>query len=632
METAFKQQPISYNPLETKQDLQLALEQLCQPLAEFYSEGKARLQLGVTGTGYSEAKAGVEGFSRVLWGLIPLAAGGGDSPHWDIVREGVINGTNPDHPEYWGEVGNYDQLLVEMAAFGLGLALVPEKLWEPLNEAERERLYNWLNQISSRELYDCNWLFFHVLVCLGFRRIGKPYDKERMEKQLTRIEEFYLGEGWYADGVGAHCDYYGPFAIHYYSLLYAKLMEDEDPRRAALFKERASLFAKSFIYWFAEEGDALPYGRSLAYRFSQAAFWGTLAYSGVETFSPGVLKGIMLRHLRWWFKQPIFLSDGTLSIGYAYPNLIMSENYNSPGSPYWALKAFLPLAFGEDHPFWSAEELPLPPLERHFVQAEPRIVITRQPERSHLLAFNAGCTATNFHTHTSAKYEKFVYSNRFGFSVPRAEWGLGQSAPDSMLALSEGDNLYRVKRTIEEYSINGTIIFMKWKPWQDVEVSTWLLAGAPWHVRVHRIESARRLDAADGGFALGIGDASLQEKRGDKEVFAGSEHGIVGAKALLGWGAGEINYVSANTNVLHPRTVIPFLTASLEPGVSWLASAFYGEPSIATKQIALEQGAGAFGGNISELWEKAPAATVHNGALTIYMPGKPDNQGLEIKM
>jgi hypothetical protein len=119
----------------------------------------------------------------------------------------------------------------------------------------------------------------------------------------------------------------------------------------------------------------------------------------------------------------------------------------------------------------------------------------------------------------------------------------------------------------------------------------------------------------------------VQEKRGDKEVFVGSEHGIVGAKALLGWGAGEVNYVSANTNVLHPRTVIPTLTDSLEPGVSWLASAFYGQPAARTGQSL-----GPLSEKLSEVWDKAPAATVDNGTLTILMPGDPVAQGLEIKM
>ena len=66
-----------------------------------------------------------------------------------------------------------------------------------------------------------------------------------------------MSDGWYADGDKAHCDYYVPFAIYFYGLIYAALMDKEDPIRSALFKERAVLFAKDFIYWFAADG-SLP--------------------------------------------------------------------------------------------------------------------------------------------------------------------------------------------------------------------------------------------------------------------------------------------------------------------------------------------------------------------------------------
>lgn len=566
------------NPLRSREDLQQAVTQLYNPLAACYSAGKARLKLGVTGTSYSEAKAGLEGFSRVLWGLVPHVAGGGESELREICLEGIRNGTNPSHEEYWGKADDYDQALVEMAAFGFALALAPDSIWAPLNVAEQRRLYDWLNQINDRELYDCNWLFFHVLVNLGFKNVGLPYDKARMEANLNRIDQFYLGNGWYSDGMPGHCDYYGPFAIHYYSLLYAKLMEEEDPERSARYKERASSFAKEFIYWFSGNGDALPYGRSLTYRFAQAAFWSALVYAGAEPFPTGVMKGIILRHLRWWLRQPIFHADGTLSIGYSYPNLIMSENYNSPGSPYWAMKTFLPLALGKDHPFWAAPEMPLPDLEPCRVQKEPGMVVCRQEDRNHVLLFNAGNAITNQHTHTSAKYEKFVYSNAFGFSVPRAEWGLQQAACDSMLALSEGDNLYRVKRGIEECRIMENVIYMRWKPWHDVEVRTWLAVGAPWHVRVHCIASARPLDSAEGGFALGTDNGLWHTERGKKTALVHSGCGASGAAALIGWSAAECIQPHANTNVLHPRTLIPTLTARLQPGISWLASGIYGQP------------------------------------------------------
>lgn len=113
--------------------------------------------------------------------------------------------------------------------------------------------------------------------------------------------------------------------------------------------ERA--FAPRYLDWFAADGAGLAFGRSLTYRFAQAAFFGAMAFAGEPGPGWGVLRGAWARQLRWWARRPIGNGDGTLSIGYAYPNLQMSEGYNSPASPYWALKAFLPLALPESHPF-----------------------------------------------------------------------------------------------------------------------------------------------------------------------------------------------------------------------------------------------------------------------------------------
>lgn len=593
--------PIVRNPLKTKKDLRLAFRQLTDPLKPCYSKGMARLRIGNTGASYPAGTAEMEGFSRVLWGLVPLLAGGAECDLWETYVQGIKNGTDPSHEEYWGDVNDYDQRLVEMAALGFALALIPEKFQERFSGQEMKRLAAWLNQISDRKLWDCNWLFFLVLVQMGFKKAGLPYNRQLMEKTLDDIERFYLDDGWYADGVGGHSDYYVPFALHYYGLLYAKLMEKDDPERSRLYKSRAESFARSFIHWFAEDGSAIPYGRSLTYRFAQSAFWSALVYAGVEPFPLGVMKGIILRNLRWWFQQPIFQRDGILSIGYAYPNLVMAENYNAPGSPYWAFKTLLPLALAEQHPFWTAEELPLPPLPTRSVQQQPHLVVCRQEAVPHVVAFNTGHLSTNEHTHTSAKYEKFAYSTFFGFSVPRAEWGLGQGAFDSMLALCEGDNLYRVKRKCEETSIRDGIVYARWKPWSDVEVQTWLVPGTPWHVRIHRIASGRRLDAADGGFALGI-EGPPQAQQTDSEARAQTAEGASGIRCLYGGGKAELVYPNANTNLMRPRTVIPTVRAGIEPGIRWIATAVYGEPLHA--------------GSDKE-WSAAPRVRLADGTLVV---------------
>ncbi|MEK4347833.1 DUF2264 domain-containing protein [Paenibacillus sp. FSL P4-0184] len=580
---------IGGNPLKTREDLVIALEQLTDPLRPYYSRGSARLKIGRTGASYSAVTAEMEGFSRVLWGLVPLLIGGGDSELWDIVLDGIRHGTDPSHEEYWGEVKDYDQRLVEMAVFGFALAAIPEQIWLPLAPNEQDQLYRWLNQINAHPCYDCNWLFFNVLVNIGFRKIGRPYDAGQLESNLKRMDDFYLGEGWYSDGINGHSDYYVPFAIHYYALLYAKLMEQEDPERSRVFKERARLFAVDFIGWFAPDGSALPYGRSLTYRFAQSAFWSAFAYAGVEGFSAGVVKGVVLRNLRWWFSQPIVDADGVLTIGYTYPNLVMAENYNAPGSPYWALKTFLPLALGADHPFWKEEELPLPSIPAVMVQKSAHLVIVREHASGHVAAFNSGHLYTNEHTHTSAKYEKFVYSTGFGFSVPRSEWGLSQGAFDAMLALSErGDNLYRVRRQNIESEMIDNVLRSVWKPWANVEVQTWVVAGLPWHIRIHRVETGRSLDTAEGGFALGQ-ENEIISKIDVAGAMASTAWGTSAIKDLLGCRKGELVWPNANTNLLYPRTVLPMLTSTLEPGIHWLASAVYGCPSEGALDIQADQ-------------------------------------------
>jgi hypothetical protein len=598
------------NPLRSREDFIAAFMQLVDPLRSHYSPGHARLHLGATGASYSREIAGMEAFSRVLWGLAPLLAGGGQDQLENVYIDGLVNGTNPEHEEYWGAINDYDQRMVEMAAIGTALCLAPERIWEPLPSEDKSRLAAWLGQINQHQLYGCNWLFFLVLVNLGLKHVGMPYDKARLDECLEELDSYYLSDGWYSDGADGHSDYYVPFAFHFYGLLYAKFMESEDPVRSERYKHRACVFAKDFVYWFADNGSALPYGRSLSYRFAQSAFWSAAAFAGIEPFSMGVIKGLLLRNLRWWFKQPIFGRDGIMSIGYAYPNLIMAENYNAPGSPYWAMKSFLPLALEENHPFWKAEELPLPDLNSVSVQHPAHLVLCRAEQGGHVLAFNPGHKGTNEHTHTSAKYEKFVYSNVFGFSVPRAEWGLKQGAFDGMLALSEGDQLYRVKRTCEEARIDEKAVYMKWSPWRDVTVRTWLIVGAPWHVRIHHIDSGRRLDASDGGFALGL------EKPGAAATGIQTREDLMRKLAITDWGSSgtvllygaearvELIFPHSNTNLLYPRTVIPTVSTVCAPGQSLLISAFYGESGGAGKQ--------------ANHWSIPPCAEVDGNKVYIY--------------
>jgi hypothetical protein len=574
--------PLVDNPLKTRADLQQSVRDLFLPLKPYFSSGAARVQLGFTGAHYDHHAAELEAFARPLWGLVPLSAGGGDFADWELYRRGLANGTDPNHPEYWGTPRDYDQRLVEMAAIGLALLLTPEQIWEPLERNAQANLVQWLGTINTLEVVNSNWLFFRVMVNMGLAHVGAAYDEAAMFKALDRLDDFYLGGGWYSDGNTAQRDYYIPFAMHYYGLIYAKLAASNDPQRAQRYRERAIEFTQDFVHWFAADGAALPFGRSLTYRFSQGAFWGALAFADVEALPWGVIKGLALRHLRWWSQQPIFAADGTLTIGYAYPNLNMAEQYNAPGSPYWAMKFFLPLALPESHPFWQAEEMPLPELPPIHHQPHAYMTLYRHSNSSHVVALTSG-QYEPWIRHAGEKYAKFAYSTAFGFSVPIGRRGLTQAAADSMLALSDDGEYYRVRERTVETSFEDGILRSRWKPLPGVEVETWLIPSPPWHIRLHKLITDRPLWSAEGGFALDRSGDNPLDNAGTAEAgkgFALAQYpsGGSGLRDILGLREGRVLRVDPNTNLLVPRTVLPTLLAQHAPGEYWLACAVLADP------------------------------------------------------
>lgn len=308
---------------------------LLEPLKSRLTPGGSGFALGATAAHYETATIPMEAFSRPLWALVPFWAGGGHDAAWEeIYRRGLVSGTTPGGPGYWGSCRDLDQKFVEMAAIAYGLLLTPDVLWDPLTDTERENLAKWLDNINHYECSHSNWQFFCILVNSALKKRGMPYNKERLELGLARIDSYYDTHGWYFDGQGGMKDYYNGFAIVFYSLLYAMTMQQDDPARCEKFRARACAFAQDFIYWFDENGAAVAYGRSQTYRFAQAAFFSLCAAAELPVFTPGIIKGIVTRHLDWWAVQPITDNGGVLTIGYAYPNLMMSENYNAPGSPY----------------------------------------------------------------------------------------------------------------------------------------------------------------------------------------------------------------------------------------------------------------------------------------------------------
>ncbi len=548
----------------SKQEFRALFLKLIQPLKSHYSNGRAELNIGATTAGYGNKISRMEGFSRVLWGLASYIAGGGEENEMlEIYLEGLKNGTDKKSEEYWGDLHNKDQRMVEMAAISYSILLIPDKIWSPLSEESKENLAAWLYQINDYTQAENNWQYFNVITNLALKSIGAKYNTERMKQAMDKYESFYIGNGWYSDGKRPQKDYYTAFGIHFYCLLYAKFMEKEDTQRCQLFKDRAAEFAKDFIYWFDDEGRGLPFGRSLTYRFAQSAFWSACVLAGVEPFTIGTMKGIIQRNFKYWFNQPILDNGGVLTLGYAYPNMNMNEEYNSASSPYWAFKSFIILALSDNHKFWSAEAEPLPELENLKYIPECDMIIQRRKED--VTALTAGQYAILEPTHTAEKYSKFAYSTMFGFSVPRSYIKKEEVAADSMLSF-EVDGMIWVRRKCSEVKFENNTIYSKWIPLKGIEVETLIMPVENGHIRKHKITSDRECVAYDSGFSYPYsmefteviqekGICKIADKNGESAVYSQMGDGCF------------IN-ATPNTNLIFPKTGIPAILYKINKGIN----------------------------------------------------------------
>ena len=362
----------------------------------------------------------------------------------------------------------------------------------------------------------------------------------------------------------------------------------------------------------------------------------------------------------------MFNIDGTLTIGFTYPNMYMGEDYNSPQSPYWAMKSFLALGLPSAHPFWTAEEKPLPSSVKHTVVElkSPMHILSSQPNHHFLLSMGQFCPWPL--KATEAKYGKYAYSSHFGFSVLTGTL-IQQIAPDSTLALSKDrGETWRVpwKATNPQFS-SAQLMHMgevtedipsltsTWKPWADAEiiVQTHLIAPCPrwsdWYIRWHSIANMSsqdiNLQAVQGGFAIqGRGskfgevlpsftgmsgfEATSQERPFPEGTFTEygstiicSDAGASGVHSLHLPGrrahqptkeTPEVLKPDANTNLMWQRTLIPTIKIE-EAIVSFTKPLEFGSAVFALART-LDREKRYTGLDVANLWMDAPVVCSGN--------------------
>lgn len=548
--------------LNTREEYVNLLKEIISPLRMYYDN--TSLNVSESGASYDKLTDGMEGFMRVLWGLVPLWHGSEDNFMQDTYIKGFKLGMDKEREEFWGIGEDCSQKFVEYAPYGLGLLLAPDVFWNVHNEEERQKINDFLLLINQKRVCNNNWLFFRVLVNCGLKKVGGRYSQEMIDRSLDKIEEFYISDGWYSDGIGKRRDYYIAFAMHFYSLIYAANFMDEDSERCHRFIDRAVKFAKDFIYFFDEKGRSVLFGRSLTYRFAVSAFFSALVYANVEALDWGVVRGIIGRNMRWWIGQPIFDNGGVMTLGCGYTNLCMCEEYNAQASQFWALKTFLLLAADSEHPFWKAEEKPLPTLDS--VHPIKNALGTIYRNSKDVLFLGSGQWATFNPFGTAEKYAKFAYSAKRGFCIARDYSKVDGSAVDNTLVFRIGGMSF-TKRDCIRHEMRGNVTVIEWSPFEGINVTTEITPFENGYISKNIIVSNIECTAVEGGFCLPCPNSyeaeSLKETITLYSEDEKSEMRIINGEAQSGF-----MYAIPNSNILHSRVVVPYFEYQIKKGTT----------------------------------------------------------------
>ncbi|ELS57506.1 DUF2264 domain-containing protein [Streptomyces viridochromogenes] len=344
---------------------------------------------------------GLEGYARTLL----LAAFRRDETALERYADGLAAGV----AGVWPRIEDRSQPLVEAASIALALRLTRPLLWDRLDDPVRQRAAAWLGDALTAEAWPCNWELFPVTVGGFLQEIGHAPAESRkaIDRGLERIEEWYVGGGWYTDGDGRKFDYYNGWAMHLYPVLHAWLARDD--RLLELYGGRLSRHLEDYARLFGGDGAPMHQGRSLTYRFATTAPLWLGALTGRTPLSSGETRRLASGALRYFLERGAVDAGGLLTLGWHGPDEAVLQGYSGPASPYWASKGFLGLLLPAEHEVWTAVEEPAP--------VERGDAVTPIAAPNWLLQSTSSDGLVRLHNHGSEDVRYDPYYTRLAYST-----------------------------------------------------------------------------------------------------------------------------------------------------------------------------------------------------------------------
>jgi hypothetical protein len=271
---------------------------------------------------------------------------------------------DPASPDYlcWGVSG---QNLVDAAYIAEAFIRAYDALWVPLDNVTKERYIKEFKMLRKYEPPYTNWFLFSSTIESFIAKAAglKEYDDYRVMTTIRKVEEWYVGDGWYADGPVFAFDYYTSYVFHAMYLETLQNMIDAKANTRLEYNKyydralkRAQKFAIILERFISPEGTFPVIGRSTPYRLAAMQPLALMAWYQKlpKDLSNGQVRAALTQVMHRMFDyQENYNDAGYLTIGFCGHQPETADWYTNNGSLYMTSLSFMPLGLPASHEFWT---------------------------------------------------------------------------------------------------------------------------------------------------------------------------------------------------------------------------------------------------------------------------------------
>ncbi|UKK62252.1 DUF2264 domain-containing protein [Prevotella communis] len=279
------------------------------------------------------------------------------------------NSVDPESPDYlcWGVAG---QNLVDAAYIAESFIRGYDALWVPLDKVTKERYIKEFKKLRSIEPPYTNWFLFSSTIESFIAKAAglREYDDFRVMMTIRKVEEWYVGDGWYADGPVFAFDYYSSYVFH---AMYLETLQNMIDARANTRLEyrkyydralkRAQKFSIILERFISPEGTFPVIGRSTPYRMAAMQPLALMAWYQKlpRELSNGQVRAALTQVMhRMYDQQQNYNEGGFLTIGFCGHQPETADWYTNNGSLYMTSLSLMPLGLPANHDFWTCKAEP----------------------------------------------------------------------------------------------------------------------------------------------------------------------------------------------------------------------------------------------------------------------------------